>query len=96
MPALAAADLVAGKAFRRWGTVVRSARRFGSAVPTATLIGFVLGLAVAIVVGLPLIAFAALVGGARFAASVRGFVYGRISFMHLTAVSAASAPGTAR
>jgi hypothetical protein len=49
-------------------------------VPTATLIGFVLGLAVAIVVGLPLIAFAALVGGARFAASVRGFVYGRISF----------------
>ena len=56
MPALAAADLVAGKAFRRWGTVVRSARRFGSAVPTATLIGFVLGLAVAIVVGLPLIA----------------------------------------
>lgn len=80
MPALAAADLLAGKAFRRWGTVVRSGPRFGSAVPTATLIGFVLGLAVAIVVGLPLIAFAALVGGARFAASVRGFVYGRISF----------------
>ena len=49
-------------------------------VALATLIGFVSALAVAIIVGLPLIAFASLVGGARFATSVRGFVYDRISF----------------
>jgi hypothetical protein len=42
----------------------------------------VLGLGVAIVVGLPVIALAALIGGARFAALVRGFVYRRISLGH--------------
>jgi hypothetical protein len=79
-PTLAAADLLAGKVFRRWAGLVRSGRRIGPGVHAATLGAFVLGLGVAIVVGLPVIALAALIGGARFAASVRGFVYRRISF----------------
>jgi hypothetical protein len=82
VPTLAAADLLAGKVFRRWGGLVRSGRRIGPAVHAVTLGAFVLGLAVAIVVGLPVIALAALIGGARFAALVRGFVYRRISFGH--------------
>lgn len=80
VPALAAADLVAGKVFRRWGATVRSARGFGVVAHAASLITFALSLGIAIVIGLPLTAFAALVGGARFAARVRGFVYRRISF----------------
>ncbi|MDT5144095.1 MAG: hypothetical protein QOI79_3462, partial [Mycobacterium sp.] len=44
------------------------------------LITFVLSLGIAIVIGLPLIGCAAVVGGERFATRVRGFVYGRISF----------------
>jgi hypothetical protein len=80
VPALAAADLLAGNIFRRWGKLVRAGRRFGSAMNAATLGVFVLGLAVAIVAGLPLVALAALVGGTRFAAVVRGVVYRRISF----------------
>ncbi|MDT5280880.1 MAG: hypothetical protein QOJ20_2075 [Mycobacterium sp.] len=82
VPTLAAADLLAGKVFRRWGGLVRSGRRIGPAVHAVTLGAFVLGLAVAIAVGLPVIALAALIGGARFATLVRGFVYRRISFGH--------------
>jgi hypothetical protein len=80
VPTLAAADLLAGKIFRRWAGLVRSGRRIGPAAHAATLGAFVLGLGVAIVVGLPVIALATLIGGARFAALVRGFVYRRISF----------------
>lgn len=80
VPALAAADLLAGKVFRRWGATVRSTRRFGGVAVAASLTAFVLSLGTAIVVGLPLIVCAALVGGARFADRVREFVYGRISF----------------
>ncbi|WAJ42484.1 hypothetical protein OK015_14375 [Mycobacterium sp. Aquia_216] len=80
VPALAAADVLAGTAFRRWGATVRSMRRFGGAAHAATLLTFVLGLGIAIVIGLPLLAFAAAVGGERFATRVRGFVYRRISF----------------
>jgi hypothetical protein len=80
VPALAAADILAGKAFRKWGATVRSMRRFGVAAHTGSLITFVLGLGIAIVIGLPLIAGAAIVGGTRFATRVREFVHRRISF----------------
>jgi len=80
VPALAAADMLAGRAFRKWGATVRSMRRFGGAAHAASLIAFVLGLGIAIAVGLPLIGVAAVIGGERFATRVRGFVHGRISF----------------
>jgi hypothetical protein len=80
VPALAAADLIAGTVFRRWGATVRSAQRFGAVVQATSLATFVLGLAIGIVVGLPLIGCAALAGGARFDAVVDGFVRRRISF----------------
>lgn len=80
VPTLAAADLLAGKAFRRWGATVRSARRFGALAHAASLATFVLGLGIGILVGLPLIGCAAIVGGARFDAWVRDFVGRRISF----------------
>ena len=77
---LAAADLFAGTVFRRWGATVRSARRFGTVAYAASLAMFVLALGIGIVIGLPLIAIAALLGGARFETAVRGFVHRRISF----------------
>lgn len=80
VPALAVADLIAGRVFRRWGSAVRSARERGTTAYAATLIAFALSLATAIVIGLPVTALAALVGGRRFAAAVRRFVYKRISF----------------
>ena len=80
VPALAAADLLAGTVFRRWGTTVRSSRRFGALAQVATLATFVLGLGIGIVVGMPLIGCAALAGGARFDTLVDGFVRRRISF----------------
>jgi hypothetical protein len=80
VPTLAAADLLSGVVFRRWGATVRSARRFGAVVQAASLAMFVLGLAIGIMVGLPLIGCAGLAGGARFEALVAGFVRGRISF----------------
>lgn len=79
VPTLAAADLLAGKVFRRWGATVRSAQRFGVLMHAASFATFVLGLGIGIVVGLPLIGCAALVGGARFEATVVGFVRRRIS-----------------
>jgi hypothetical protein len=80
VPNLAAADLVAGAVFRRWGATVRSARRLGAVAQAASLAAFVLGLGIGIVVGMPLIGCAALAGGARFDAVVDGFVRRRISF----------------
>jgi hypothetical protein len=80
VPALAAADMLAGRAFRKWGATVRSMRRFGGAAHAASLITFVLSLGIAIAVGLPLIGVAAVIGGERFATRVRGFVHGRIAF----------------
>jgi hypothetical protein len=79
VPTLAAADLLAGTVFRRWAATVRSAQRFGTIVHAASLATFVLGLGVGIVVGLPLIGCAALVGGARFGAGVDRLVRQRIS-----------------
>ena len=79
VPTLAAADLLAGTVFRRWGATVRSARRFGALAPAATLATFVLGLGIGIVVGMPLIGCAALVGGARFDTVVTNYVRRRIS-----------------
>ena len=80
VPTLAAADLLAGKAFRHWGAMVRSARRFGAVAHAASLAAFVLGLGFGILVGLPSIGCAAIAGGARFDTWVRGFVGRRISF----------------
>jgi len=80
VPTLAATDLLAGKVFRRWGTTVRSSRRFGALAQAATLLTFVLGLGIGVVVGMPLIGCAALAGGARFDTMVIGFVRRRISF----------------
>jgi len=80
VPTLAAADLLAGTAFRRWGATVRSARRFGALARAATLATFVLGLGTGIVVGMPLIGCVALAGGTRFDTVVGGFVRRRISF----------------
>jgi hypothetical protein len=80
VPTLAAADLLAGTVFRRWGATVRSARRFGALAQAATLVTFVLGLGIGIMVGMPLIGCAALVGGARFDTVVGGLVRRQISF----------------
>ena len=80
VPTLAAADLFAGRLFRKWGVTVRSAERFGAAVHIASLVTFVVGLAIGIVVGLPLIAIAALAGGARFETWISGAVQRQISF----------------
>ncbi|WP_137145105.1 hypothetical protein [Mycolicibacterium sp. CR10] len=74
VPTLAAADLLAGKVFRRWGAAVRSAGRLGPVVQAASLAIFVVGLGTGIAVGLPVIACAALAGGARFDRRVTGFV----------------------
>jgi hypothetical protein len=80
VPKLAAADLLAGTVFRRWGATVRSARRLGTVAQAASLATFVLGLGFGIVIGLPLIGCAALAGGGRFDTLVSGFVRRRISF----------------
>jgi hypothetical protein len=80
VPALAAADMLAGKVFRKWGAMVRSMRRFGGAAHAASLITFVLGLGLAIAIVLPLIGGAAVIGGERFATRVRGYIYRRTSF----------------
>lgn len=83
VPTLAAADLLAGRLFRKWGVTVRSAERFGAAAHIASLVTFVVGLAIGIVAGLPLIAIAALAGGARFETWISGAVHRQISFGEL-------------
>lgn len=77
---LATADLLAGKLFRVWAARIRSAQRFGPIAQAASLVAFVLGLAIGIVVGLPLVGCAILVGGARLGTMVDGFVRRRIVF----------------
>jgi hypothetical protein len=91
VPTLAAADLLAGKAFRRWGATVRSARRFGALAQAVTLVTFVLGLGIGIMVGMPLIGCAALVGGARFVTAVGGLVRRQIAFGGTAVFEAATA-----
>jgi hypothetical protein len=83
VPTLAAADLFAGRLFRKWGVTVRSAERFGAAARIASLVTFVVGLAIGIVAGLPLIAIAALAGGARFETWISAAVHRQISFGEL-------------
>ncbi len=92
VPTLAAADLLAGKVFRRWGATVRSAGRFGVVAQAAGLAIFVVGLGIGIAAGLPLIAIAALAGGARFDRGVSAFVRRRISFGDVAANQAVTAP----
>src|SRR6478752_6198457 len=77
---LAAADLLAGTVFRRWGATVRSVRRFGWLAQAASVAMFVLGLGVGIMVGMPLVRCVALACGARFETAVNDFVHRRISF----------------
>ena len=89
VPTLAAADLFAGRLFRKWGVTVRSAERFGAAAHIASLVTFVVGLAIGIVAGLPLIAIAALAGGARFETWISGAVHRQISFGELAIPEAA-------
>ncbi|MFI5781311.1 hypothetical protein [Nocardia sp. NPDC051570] len=71
VPMLAAADMLAGKEFRRWGAVIRQASRFGAAARVTTLTGFVGSLGLAIAVGFPILAAAELLGGSRFDRIVR-------------------------
>jgi hypothetical protein len=89
VPTLAAADLLAGRLFRKWGAMVRSVGRFGAAAHAASLVMFVVGLAIGIVAGLPLIGGAALAGGARFEKWISGVVHRQISFGGLTVPDAA-------
>lgn len=80
VPSLAAADLLAGTVFRRWGVTVRSVSRIGALARAASLAIFAVGLGIGIVVGMPLIRCAALALGARFDTAVSDFVCRRISF----------------
>ncbi|MET8654401.1 hypothetical protein [Nocardia aurea] len=66
VPLLAAADLLAGSVFRRWGAGIRRASEYGVAARVAALTAFVGSLGVAIAVGFPALALARLLGRARF------------------------------
>lgn len=79
VPALAVADLLAGRVFRRWAAASRAARRLGPAGYGLSLVGFACALTVGILVGLPLIALVAAAGGTRFAAAVQRFLMSRAS-----------------
>jgi hypothetical protein len=68
--ALAAADLLAGKAFRIWGRVIRAAGRRGAAQRTALTGAFVLWLTGAILAGLPTVVVARVLFKAGFDAAV--------------------------
>ena len=91
VPTLAAADLFAGRLFRKWGVTVRSAEKFGAAAHIASLVTFVVGLAIGIVAGLPLIAIAALAGGARFETWISGAVHRQISLRRVGNTRSAAA-----
>ncbi len=96
VPNLAASDLLAGRSFRRWGTAVRSAERFGTAGRAVALTMFVISLSVAIMVGLPLVAVATLVGGKRFDTWIQAFLRQRIIIGHPELNGAAPAELSAR
>jgi hypothetical protein len=70
-PALAAADLIAGRAFRSWGRLIRSASRRSRAERSILLGAFVAGLVTAIVAGLPTLAAVRAVIPGRFDEAVR-------------------------
>ncbi|MFR9752992.1 hypothetical protein ACL02S_18420 [Nocardia sp. 004] len=74
MPVLAAADLMAGKMFRRWGGGIRRASLIGAPARVAMLMAFVIWLGIAIIAGLPVLALARLIGGERFDRAVRARV----------------------
>ncbi|MEU2033800.1 hypothetical protein [Nocardia amamiensis] len=78
VPVLAAADLVAGKVFRRWGAGIRRASQFGAPARVAMLVAFVGWLGAAIAAGLPALALARLLGGDRFDRAVRARVTGAL------------------
>jgi hypothetical protein len=67
---LAAADLLAGKAFRVWGRVIRAAGRRGEVQRAALTGAFVLWLTGAVFAGLPAVAVARIVFKAGFDAAV--------------------------
>ncbi|MGW2639133.1 hypothetical protein [Streptomyces sp. NPDC001348] len=69
-PPLAAADLLAGKAFRVWGRVIRAAGRRGEVQQTALTGVFVLWLFGAILTGLPAVAVARALFRAGFDAAL--------------------------
>lgn len=75
VPVLAAADLLAGKAFRRWGAVIRRSSALGSGARAAGLGAFAVSLGLAIVLGLPSLALLRALGGRRF----DRFVQARVS-----------------
>ncbi|UGT41920.1 hypothetical protein LTV02_00365 [Nocardia yamanashiensis] len=66
VPVLAAADLLAGKAFRRFGAVIRRAAGRGPLAWAGAMTGFVATLGVAIATGLPALAVARLLFGSHF------------------------------
>jgi hypothetical protein len=69
-PPLAAADLLAGKAFRVWGRIIRAAGRPGDVRRTALTGVFVLWLTGAILAGLPTVVIARVLFKAGFDAAV--------------------------
>ncbi len=69
-PSLAAADLLAGKVFRVWGSVIRAAGRRGEVQRTALTGVFVLWLSGAILAGLPAVVVARVLFRAGFDAAV--------------------------
>jgi hypothetical protein len=71
VPAIAAADLIAGRVFRGWGRVIRSAGRRSPAERAILLGVFVACLTAAIVAGLPALAAVRAVSPARFDDAVR-------------------------
>ncbi|WP_024804181.1 hypothetical protein [Nocardia sp. BMG51109] len=77
-PVIAAADLLAGAMFRRWGSVVRWAADRGTPARTAALAAFVGWLGASIAIGLPSLALARLVAGHRFDAVVTARVVAAI------------------
>jgi len=70
-PAIAAADLIAGRLFRGWGRVIRSAGRRNPAERAILLGVFVTCLTGAIVAGLPTLAAVRVISPARFDEAVR-------------------------
>ncbi|WP_067826845.1 hypothetical protein [Nocardia inohanensis] len=66
VPVLAAADLLAGRVFRKFGAVIRRAAGRGPLAWAGAMTGFVAALGVAIATGLPALAVARLLFGARF------------------------------
>jgi hypothetical protein len=69
-PTVAAADLLGGRAFRIWGTIVRSASRYGVVARAAAIGAFIVFLGSAIVIGFPALAIARRICTEHFDAAV--------------------------